>query len=70
MYCSFCRSDKHTIINCPKTWGGQANRRNMRCGFCGSRDHNIEACPKTWRGNALRAWHPYAVEDHYVEDKW
>lgn len=47
MWCSYCGSKEHVIDNCPKTWGGQANRNSMRCGYCGSTNHNRPACPKT-----------------------
>ncbi len=47
MWCGYCGSKDHTIDNCPKTWGGQANRNAMRCGYCGSTNHNRPACPKT-----------------------
>lgn len=59
----------HTVANCPKTWGGSANRRVMRCSYCGRKDHNIEACPKTFEGNAARAWHEETVADHFVRDR-
>jgi hypothetical protein len=26
MRCSYCGSELHTVENCPKTWGGSANR--------------------------------------------
>lgn len=68
MYCGFCGSNKHEIENCPKTWGGQMNRRFMRCGFCGSRKHNIKACPKTWDGNAARTWHKETIKKDYIKD--
>ena len=69
MYCYFCGSNKHTIVNCPKTCRGGMNRLHMYCTFCGGTDHNIKACPKTHPGNAARAWHPEKVKDHFVEDK-
>lgn len=69
MRCSYCGSPLHTITNCPKTWGGSANRANMRCSYCGARDHNVNACPKTWEGSASRAWHEEEVKDDFVKDK-
>ena len=69
MRCGYCGSSRHTLANCPKTWGGQANRNAMRCSYCGSREHNVEACPKTWSGNAARAWHPESVANHFVKDR-
>jgi len=68
MYCEYCGSHKHTIKNCPKTWGGSVKHTHMRCGYCGSKKHNTKACPKTWGGNAARAWHPETVKDDFVED--
>ncbi len=68
MHCSYCWSKRHTIKNCPKTWGGQANRNRMHCSYCWSNKHNVAACPKTWHGSAVRAWHSYTVEDDFVED--
>jgi len=68
MRCSYCGSHDHTITNCPKTWGGSANRISMYCTYCGSKKHNINACPKTWGGNAARAWDRDSIADDYVED--
>lgn len=52
MWCAYCGSNQHEIENCPKTWGGQANRNAMRCTYCGARDHNYSSCPKLGnRGN-------------------
>lgn len=61
MWCSYCGSDKHTLANCPKTWGGQANRTAMRCSYCGHRDHNVAACSRTWGGAAPKP-------DDYIKD--
>lgn len=69
MRCTYCGSHTHTIANCPKTWGGSANRSSMWCSYCGATDHNIQACPKTWGGNAARAWDEDSVADHFVKDK-
>lgn len=69
MYCSYCGSRRHTVVNCPKTAGGQARRLHMRCGYCGAKDHNIQACPKTFAGNAARAWHPDDVADDFIRDR-
>lgn len=68
MYCSYCGSKLHTIVNCPKTWGGQANRSNMRCSYCGSNKHLIEACPKTWGGSANRQWNENKIKDSFIKD--
>jgi transcriptional regulator NrdR family protein len=69
MYCSFCGSKNHIIDNCPKTWGGQANRNKMRCSYCGSRQHNIIACPKTFQGNGnMSPWNKHKYEKDYIED--
>jgi len=68
MRCQYCYSQSHTIKNCPKTWSGGSNRRNMVCAYCGSNKHTVEACPKTWGGNAARKWHPYKVEDYFIDD--
>ena len=68
MYCSYCGSNKHTIKNCPKTWGGSVNRMHLRCGYCGKVGHSIKACPETFSGSAARAWHPYKVEDDLILD--
>jgi hypothetical protein len=69
MRCTFCGSGKHTIANCPKTWGGSANRARMRCTYCDARDHGIEACPKTHAGSTARAWHPETVADCFIVDR-
>lgn len=69
MWCSFCGSRAHTLPNCPKTWGGQANRTAMWCSYCGARDHNLPACPKTWGGSAARAWRPDTVQDDFILDR-
>ena len=69
MYCGYCGSHKHAIVNCPKTWGGSVNRAHLRCFYCGGNDHDVVACPKTWMGNAMRAWHPEQIADHFVLDK-
>lgn len=68
MRCAYCGSPRHTERNCPKTFGGSANRANMRCSYCGARTHNVNACPKTFDGNAARAWNPDSVADDFVED--
>jgi uncharacterized Zn-finger protein len=68
MACGYCGSPLHTLKNCPKTLGGQGNRRAMRCSYCGSTKHTVKACPKTWAGSAARAWHPKSVRDDFVED--
>ena len=68
MYCVYCGSKKHTVKNCPKTWGGSARRAHMHCSYCGSNEHNVNACPKTWGGNAARAWHPESVADDFIKD--
>lgn len=68
MYCNYCRSDEHTVTNCPSTAAGQANRRHMYCSYCGAKTHNIEACPKTWNGSAARVWYPDDVADSFVKD--
>lgn len=59
--CTYCGSHEHTVENCPKTWGGQANRNAMRCGYCGGRDHKNTSCPK--RGLSHR------VPGDFVTDK-
>jgi uncharacterized Zn finger protein len=69
MYCTYCGSKKHTVVNCPKTWGGSVRHAHLHCNFCGAKDHDIQACPKTWNGNAKRAWNPESIEDHFVLDK-
>ncbi len=69
MRCTYCGSHAHTIANCPKTWGGSANRNNMRCDYCGATDHNLSACPKTFSGNAARTWDPESVAEDFVKDK-
>jgi len=68
MRCSFCGSNLHTIKNCPKTFSGQSNRRNMRCAYCESKQHTIEACPKTWKGSSNLAWHKDKIEDDFILD--
>lgn len=68
MYCGYCGSHQHEIDNCPKTWGGSANRANMWCSYCGARNHNVQACPKTWEGNAARAWNEESIKKHFVKD--
>ncbi len=68
MRCTYCGSTLHTATNCPKTWGGSANRNNMHCTYCGSKEHNVKACPKTFSGNAARKWHPDSVKDDFIKD--
>lgn len=68
MRCSYCGSHLHTINNCPKTFGGQANRNRMRCSYCGSTKHNVNACPKTHGGDANLKWHPEKIENDRVLD--
>jgi hypothetical protein len=58
MWCSYCGCNLHTVENCPKTWGGQGNRNNMRCSYCGSNKHNIGGCYKLSNKN----------EDDYILD--
>ena len=53
MRCTYCGSAGHTIGYCPKTAGGQANRRDLRCSYCGARDHNYEACTKHAGGGKM-----------------
>lgn len=67
--CTYCRSPRHTTVNCPKTWGGQARRAQMRCAYCGDTSHNVAACPKTYEGSARRQWNPQTVEDDFIQDK-
>lgn len=69
MHCGYCGAKTHTIVNCPKTAGGQSNRLHMRCSYCGSREHNIGACPKTFNGNAARAWYPDDVANDFIKDR-
>ncbi len=69
MYCIYCGSHKHTIVNCPKTWDGSSRHKHMRCTHCGGKDHEIEACPKTWDGSVARKVDPESVENHFVLDK-
>lgn len=47
--CTYCGATTHTAANCPKTWGGQANRAAMRCAYCGATNHRVAACPKLVR---------------------
>lgn len=68
MRCSFCGSHLHTVENCPKTWGGSANRARMHCSYCGSNKHNVNACPKTFSGSANREWHEDSVADDFIKD--
>lgn len=68
MRCGYCGSQLHTLVNCPKTAGGQANRNRMYCGYCGAKDHNMNACPKTFQGNAYRSWHPELISNHFIKD--
>jgi hypothetical protein len=68
MRCSYCGSNYHTTVNCPKTSQGQDNRNNMRCSYCGSNKHNINACPKTFQGNADRAWNEERISNDFVKD--
>lgn len=44
--CSYCGASTHSVNLCPKTWGGQANRKRLRCTYCGGLDHSNEGCPK------------------------
>lgn len=60
--CSYCGSNQHTARHCPKTAGGQANRRGLWCTYCGSNEHSIMACPKN---GARRGADP----DEYVKDR-
>jgi DNA-directed RNA polymerase subunit RPC12/RpoP len=69
MRCTYCGSQQHSTINCPKTWEGQSNRLAMQCSYCGKTDHNINACLKTWGGNAARAWNPDMIADDFVKDR-
>ena len=68
MYCSFCRSNKHTMKNCPHTYQGQINRMNMRCTYCGSNKHNVKGCPLTYEGSAKRAWHEREIDNEFIKD--
>ena len=68
MRCTYCGSNQHTELNCPKTWGGSVNRLKMYCTYCGSIKHNVPACPKTFSGNADRTWHPEKVANDFVKD--
>ena len=68
MRCTYCGSLQHSTKNCPKTWGGSANRMHMHCSYCGSKKHNIKGCPKTYAGNAAHAWHPETIADDYIKD--
>ena len=68
MRCSYCGSELHTFENCPKTWGGSANRVVMHCSYCGSNKHNIKACPKTFAGSSNRAWHENLVAKDFIKD--
>lgn len=68
MYCTFCGSHNHMIINCPKTFNGQVNRANMRCTYCGSHKHNINACPKTFDGSAKRSWNIERIKNDFIKD--
>ena len=68
MRCNYCGSHVHTLENCPKTWGGQANRNRMRCGYCGSKKHNTNACPKRFVSSGLLRWHPEKLEDDFIKD--
>ena len=61
MYCPYCGSHKHTLKNCPHTWPGQTNRRNLYCIFCGSHKHNVNGCPKRF------VYDPNNIDD-YVKD--
>lgn len=69
MRCSYCGSNYHTLLNCPKTYCGSAHREHMRCTYCGGTDHTIEGCPKTYGGSAARSWYEDSVADHFVKDK-
>ena len=68
MKCTYCGSQCHTTHNCPKTWHGSMNRRDMRCTYCGSQKHNLPACPHTWEGNAQRHWNPKQIENDFIKD--
>lgn len=69
MFCSYCGSRNHMVKNCPKTWGGQANRNRMRCSYCGSQKHNLQACTKTFQGNGnMSGWNKHRFENEYVKD--
>lgn len=43
--CTYCGSQRHTLANCPNTWGGSVRRTNLHCGYCGQSGHNSNACP-------------------------
>lgn len=68
MYCNYCGSNKHSLKNCPKTWDGSINRKNMRCAYCGNKKHDINACSKTWGGRANITWHKDKIDDNYILD--
>ncbi|WP_293000046.1 hypothetical protein [Nevskia sp.] len=68
MACTYCGSNDHNIVLCPKTVGGSSARRHLRCAYCGKTDHDIKACPKTYSGSAARASHPESVADHFIKD--
>lgn len=59
--CTYCGKTTHTVLNCPKTWGGQGCRNGLRCLYCGGNDHRQSSCPKL--GRAER------VADDYVLDR-
>ena len=69
MYCSYCGSNKHIIDNCPKTYRGQINRRNIHCVYCGSNKHNVTVCPHTFQGNGnMSPWNRHKFEKEYIKD--
>jgi len=63
MYCTYCGSNQHQYVLCPKTWGGSSARVNLYCTYCGGKDHSYKGCPKTWYGSLNRD------PDCYVLDK-
>jgi transcriptional regulator NrdR family protein len=45
MHCTYCHSDKHTVVNCPHTMSGPSNRRRLRCTYCRKTGHHFDVCP-------------------------
>ncbi|MBE8813590.1 hypothetical protein F3H66_08505 [Serratia marcescens] len=61
--CTFCGSQRHTLANCPSTFGGSARRANLRCSYCGGEGHTSSACPH----NASSARRRQLNDDFYLD---
>lgn len=58
--CTYCGAKTHTVLNCPKTWGGQGRRQALRCTYCGKRDHAHSSCPSLGRAERV-------ADDHVLD---